>query len=220
MKKMTIAANLSCNRQGEVKSCLTRDVLGFYHDDYHGGGRWKIDGTMENLICTLKNDRVKYSESVLQDSMKRLGDILKEDLPAVLRELRYSSIRVCVVPRSKSELHLKEDEKLFRQTVQNVVKQTFRLEDGTHDIIRHTNTRTTHSNKSGNGGDGDMPYVGITNDTCDISDAVIGKVVLLIDDLYTKSVNIDEDCIQALLDKGAKEVVFYSVGRTIRRGLI
>ena len=65
-----------------------------------------------------------------------------------------------------------------------------------------------------------MPYVGITNDTCDISDAVIGKVVLLIDDLYTKSVNIDEDCIQALLDKGAKEVVFYSVGRTIRRSLI
>ena len=33
MKKMTIAANLSCNRQGEVKSCLTKDVLGFYHDD-------------------------------------------------------------------------------------------------------------------------------------------------------------------------------------------
>jgi len=34
----------------------------------------------------------------------------------------------------------------------------------------------------------------------------------LVDDLYTKGVNIDEDAIQALLDKGAKNVVFYSVG--------
>jgi hypothetical protein len=37
---------------------------------------------------------------------------------------------------------------------------------------------------------------------------------LLIDDLYTKSVNIDEDWIQALYEKGAKNVIFYSVGKT------
>lgn len=106
MKKIKIVANLSRNRQGEVKPCLTREVLGFYHDDYHGGGRWKIDGTMENLICTLKNDRVKYSESVLQDSMKRLGDILKEDLPAVLSEMGYSTLRVCVSLVQKANLIL------------------------------------------------------------------------------------------------------------------
>ena len=36
------------------------------------------------------------------------------------------------------------------------------------------------------------------------------KNILLIDDIYTKFVNIDEDAIQALLDKGAKSVHFYS----------
>jgi len=38
---------------------------------------------------------------------------------------------------------------------------------------------------------------------------------LLIDDLYTRTVNIDEDAIQALLDKGAHSVAFYAVGRTV-----
>ena len=57
----------------------------------------------------------------------------------------------------------------------------------------------------------------MTKDTCSISDDVIGKDILLIDDLYTKTVNIDEDCIQALLDKGARSVIFYSIGKTLLR---
>jgi len=65
--------------------------------------------------------------------------------------------------------------------------------------------------------DGLSPYQGITKDTCNISDNVIGKNILLIDDIYTKSVNIDEDAIQALLNKGAKLVVFYAVGRTVQK---
>ena len=40
-----------------------------------------------------------------------------------------------------------------------------------------------------------------------------GKNILLIDDLYTKSININEDMIQALLDNGAKSVIFYSIGK-------
>ena len=63
--------------------------------------------------------------------------------------------------------------------------------------------------------DGDLPYVGITNATCNISDSVNGKDILLIDDIYTKTVNIDEDAIQALLNKGAKSVAFYAIGNTV-----
>lgn len=81
--------------------------------------------------------------------------------------------------------------------------------------MRHTNTRTTHLNRNGQGGDGNLPYPGITKDTCSISNQVIGKDILLIDDLYTKGVNIDEDAIQALLDKGANSVIFYSIGKTV-----
>ena len=50
-----------------------------------------------------------------------------------------------------------------------------------------------------------------------ISDLVRGKDIVLIDDLYTKTVNIDEDAIQALHDNGARSVIFYSVGKTLSR---
>ncbi|MCF6205161.1 MAG: hypothetical protein L3J59_16105 [Methylococcaceae bacterium] len=62
-----------------------------------------------------------------------------------------------------------------------------------------------------------MPYKGITNDTCHISDNVRGRTIILIDDIYTGGVNIDEDAIQALLDKGARSVYFYAIGKTARR---
>ena len=42
------------------------------------------------------------------------------------------------------------------------------------------------------------------------------KNILLIDDVYTKDVGIDEDAIQALFDHGAKSVIFYSVGKTLK----
>lgn len=42
-----------------------------------------------------------------------------------------------------------------------------------------------------------------------------GTRILLIDDIYTKTVNIDEDAIQALLNKGARQVFFYAIGYTI-----
>ena len=89
--------------------------------------------------------------------------------------------------------------------------------DGTDYVFRHTDTRTTHLNKSGYGGNGNLPYPGITKETCKLSEKITGKDVLLIDDLYTEDVNIDEDAIQALLDKGANSVVFYSLGKTIKK---
>jgi hypothetical protein len=71
----------------------------------------------------------------------------------------------------------------------------------------------------GYGGDGDMPYVGITKATCKISGDVRGKDILLIDDIYTKGVNIVEDAIQALLDNGPKSVIFYAVAKTYKGGI-
>ena len=61
-----------------------------------------------------------------------------------------------------------------------------------------------------------MPYPGITKATCNISDKVAGKDILLIDDIYTLDVNIDEDAIQALYDMGAKSVRFYAVCKTFK----
>ena len=91
--------------------------------------------------------------------------------------------------------------------------------DGTDYIIRYADTRTTHLSHGCQirppYTDGKLPYPGIAKDTCTISDEVIGKNILLIDDLYTRTVNIDEDAIQALFDKGARSVFFYSIGKTV-----
>lgn len=89
------------------------------------------------------------------------------------------------------------------------------IENGTSTIVRKIDTATTHLARSSAKNDGPMPYPGITNDTCYIDKSKIyGREVLLIDDIYTRYCNIDEDCIQALLSYGAKRVVFYSVAYT------
>ena len=65
--------------------------------------------------------------------------------------------------------------------------------------------------------DGERPYPGITKETCRINaDMIRDQNVILIDDIYTSGVNIDEDCIQVLFESGAKGVMFYAVAYTRR----
>ena len=201
-----------------TNDCLRHETKAFCHSDYHGGGNWKIQGTVENMICTIKNHPDPYPESVLNAATMRLSAILADDLPRILQATRLQSLRVCVIARSKKEAFYAPNQKLFRATIQQTIRTLNGFEDGTFDIIRHTNTKTTHLSRSGRGGDGPMPYCGITKDTCTISNNVYGKNILLIDDLYTRTVNIDEDAIQALYDNGAKSVIFYAIGKTIFRG--
>jgi hypothetical protein len=197
-----------------IGTFLKKDTQAFFHAEYRSGRYWQIPDTIENLIWTFKNDVTPFPER-LPAVQQRLSEILREDLPEILRQIRKNNFTVCVVPRAKAENYYRADQLLFRQVISNVVDQLPNFENGTNYIVRHTNTRTTHLDRNGQGGDGNLPYPGITNDTCTISDHVKGKDILLIDDLYTKSVNIDEDAIQALIDKGANSVIFYSVGKTV-----
>ncbi len=199
----------------EPNEYLRKRVQSFYNSDYFGGGdRRRLKGTIENIVCTFKNDITPYTDSVLQDTVQELSQILINDLPDILQYTTLNALTVCVVPRAK--VTYKKDQLLFKSTISKVVNQLCGFNDGTDFIIRHADTRTTHRDRAGYGGNGDLPYPGITKKTCTISKEVKGKNILLIDDLYTKSINIDEDTIQALLDKGANEVFFYAIGRTAR----
>jgi hypothetical protein len=200
----------------EGNNFLSRDVQGFYHSDYSGGGQWRVQGTIENIICTLKNDITPYTSQVLRNTTQQLANILLEDLPQILQQIGKTTLTVCVIPRAK--INYNANQLLFKATVNNVVNQLNGFSNRTNYIIRHTDTKTTHLSRGiSGGGIGSSPYPGITKDTCSISNNVRGKDILLIDDLYTKTVNIDEDAIQALLDKGAKYVIFYAVGKTRSR---
>jgi len=205
--------------QPKVVQYLNQNIRAFYHSDYEGGGgKWRVPDTIENVICTLKNDITPYSSDVLQKASRQLADILLKDLPQILQQTGKGNLTVCVVPRAKANHNA--NQLFFKATISSVVNHLNSFCNGTNYIARHTDTQTTHRARWGHGGSGSMPYPNITKDTCSISDEVRGKDILLIDDLYTKSVNIDEDAIQALLDNGANSVVFYAIGKTVSRDSI
>lgn len=197
----------------ERNSYLKQDIQGFYHT--HFGGINLPNNP--NFLYKLKNDpHHNWTTEHLKTAITEFANILIDDLPKIQSHLGISSLTVCVVPRSKADKNYSQNQLLFKATVKHIVNK-LGLIDGTDYIIRHTNTKTTHLKKpmEGFNNDGDLPYIGITNVTCNISDSVNGKDVLLVDDIYTKTVNIDEDAIQALLNKGAKSVAFYAIGNTI-----
>ena len=193
---------------------VKKNITAYYHSDYHSGGNWKVDGTIENMIWTLKNDSSPFPDR-LSAARKRLENIVIKDLPQILSSTNCSNLTVCVVPRAKKESHYRRDQLYFRQSISDAVSKLSGFYNGVDYLERHTNTKTTHLRSDG--GDGRSPYVGITKSTCTISKEINGKDILLIDDIYTKTVNIDEDAIQALLDNGARSVFFYAIGKTVSR---
>lgn len=201
---------------------LKARVKAYHSEDYRSRGAYKQRGTVEYAIWTLKNDDRKSSSDLLDWSREMLKKILLSALPEVAAKELRSPLLVCVVPRAKRDCCYEKHQLYFRQVVADVVSELgHAFVDGTKYIVRITDTRTTHLRYTNfthlPPADGVAPYPGITKDTCKISDDVKGKNVLLIDDVYTEGVNIDEDACQALLDKGADRVTFYAVAKTVRR---
>ncbi len=197
---------------------LEKDIKAFFHT-YYARSR---QAENPKYVLTLKNNFKKYNDVELRDAMRQLYDVLLSDLPQVLQACSMKALTVCVVPRSKAEKNYDPRQLGFKRAVKEFALRVDGFCDGTDYMIRHSDTKTTHLQRAIKEGriyshenTGEMPYVGITNDTCLISDEVEGKDIVLIDDIYTKTVGIDEDAIQALLDKGARSVVFYSIGRTV-----
>ena len=90
-------------KEGGVKKSLEQDIIAFYNSDYMGGGNGRISGTIENLICTFKNDVTTYPQQTLNNAAAKLAQILKVDLPEVLRLSGKQNLRICVIPRAKRE---------------------------------------------------------------------------------------------------------------------
>lgn len=192
---------------------LESDITGYYHQLYTGYKQPDNPDFLNELKNTF-NDQSKY---FLVEARQEVSNILIQDIPEIIRRENMSNCICVCVPRAKaletyyeSQLMLKEGIKIAISNIKGVV-------DGTDCITRIKNTLTTHLAKSSLPNDGREPYPGITIDTCRIDKNIIkGNNVILIDDIYTKTVNIDEDCIQALFDNGAKKVIFYAIGYTRR----
>ncbi len=199
MKEFTIKAN----------SYLGTDTKGYYNCDYVG---YQKSGNPD-FINHLKNMTRKSSELDLVKDFIAVFERASSDLEELIKKGGYSNCVVVVAPRSKAEAHYLQSQLLFRKAI-SCVADKMGLRNGTGAIKRMKDTKTTHSWRMENN-TGEMPYVGITKDTCQIDESVIkNKDIILVDDIYTEGVYVAEDCIQALLDLGAKSVILYVIAKT------
>lgn len=216
-KHMGKAVTGSLMREFEIKhnNFLTQDIQGFYHTDF-GGVELPNN---PNFLYKLKNDpHHNWTDFRIQEAQQQLLQALLLDLPEISRQINRNPLTVCVVPRAKADNTYRPNQLLFKATVRNAVIQLGNnFIDGTNFIVRHTNTKTTHLRRPMEGvvNDGSEPYPGISSDTCTFSRSINGNNILLIDDIYTRTVNIDEDMIQSLLNGGANSVSFYAIGNTV-----
>jgi len=194
---------------------LSQTTTAYYHVPYVGMGK----AGNPDYINDLENTFNSCPQTKLNSARQALRAVLTEDIALLYKLLKHDTLTVCVVPRAKSEQEYHPNQQLFRATVQYVAQHTNGIIDGTRYIQRHTNTKTTHLRKPIHNyvNEGPLPYPGITEQTCTISTHIKHKHMLLIDDIYTYGVNIDEDAINALLKSGARSVTFYAVGKTMSR---
>ncbi|MBV51063.1 MAG: amidophosphoribosyltransferase [Candidatus Poseidoniia archaeon] len=190
---------------------LVRRTMAFYHVSYTRMG----NPGNPNYLNDLKNTYNSFSSSKLRSAVNELQQTLKTDLPQILQSLSFSEMVVCIVPRAKAESDYHANQQLFRTTVQTVIRQIPSFVDGTSYLRRHTDTKTTHFRRPipNYTNEGPEPYPGITEETCEISPNIRDNDILLVDDIYTPDVNIDEDAINTLFRAGARTVIFYAVGK-------
>jgi len=194
---------------------LKISTQGFYSVNYYRRGHPLHPTCLTELKNTFNNQNKEQVRKKLNSALIEVRNHLRSALPALALLMKSPSPVLCVVPRAKAEDQYEVPQTLFRYAVELFAKESDQYIDGTRYILRHTNTKTTHlrSDISGYVNDGALPYPGITLSTCDINAKVKGKHILLIDDIYTRGVNIDEDAIQALYNCGAAHVTFYAVAK-------
>lgn len=207
---------------------LSKNIKGYYNLYYTGYG----EPDNPDFLNTLKNTYNSTSLYDLREAQNQVVEILLDDIPTIMTDNNLESCTCICIPRAKALTTYTDRQLFFRDAVGIASNELSGVVDGSDIIERHTNTFTTHFSRTKNpsrvaktgqtttkidGNDGPMPYPGITKDTCYIDkNSVKGKDIILIDDIYTLGANIDEDGIQALLDTGANNVIFYAIAYTRR----
>ena len=200
---------------------LKKRTNGYYNCDYL---RFNQPGNPD-FLNWLKNTFNNENMCKLNTGRELVEKTLCMDVPEILSKEELNSCVLVCVPRAKMLSKYHANQKMFMDAVSRSADK-LNLIDGAYCIKRYKDTKTTHLKNAkdltwvnidglNEKNDGMEPYPGITNDTCIIeTDLIKGKNIILVDDIYTQNVNIDEDCIQALYDAGAKKVIFYAIAKT------
>lgn len=178
--------------------------------------------THPKYLNILKNDKKTYPPACLSKAKDDLKDQISETLPNIIEYLNRPIV-ICTVPRAKIENYYAEEQLYFKLCISEYIRSlnNKNIEDGTTYIERTADTKTTHFGHrymSAMGGDGSTPYFGIAKDTCTFNENKLkDKNILLIDDIYTESVNIDEDFLLTLHKIGVSSLKFYAIAYTHNR---
>ena len=191
---------------------LAKDIDLYFHDFYYG-----FSSSLNTIkyINYLKNDRREY-DAEIGACEEKAAKVLAVDLDELVKA--YGPLTVCGIPRAKREDSYPSEKMGLKRAIRKAIAMIPALSDGMDYIIRHTNALCTHLSYWRHGGDGEGPRPGLLRDTCILSGEISGKNIVVIDDIYTAGVGIDEDGVQALLDAGAKNVIMYTFGCTASRG--
>ncbi len=199
-------------------SYLKRDIDHYWRYRYlsASNGTNTPDGQISEDIRNLKNQFHTTGSGQLQISSQRIKNEISEGLDFLIQQLAVVSGQWVVVAVPRSKANFGEDQLYLIKAISNAASR-HGLENGARFILREKDTKTTHLMNTVRGDmnkTGDAPYPGITKKTCSLHGDVSGKNVILIDDIYTQAVNVDEDCAQFLFDNGARNVVLYTLCKT------
>ena len=193
----------------QENSFLGKCTQGYYSKDYIGYQQ----PNNPDFINHLKNMTKAKNELELVHDFVVAYETAYTAIKEIIQSESLLNCVITVVPRSKTENSYAQSQKMFRKAISCVADQ-LKLTNATEAFKRVKNTRTTHSWRMENN-TGDLPYPGITRDTCEIDGSYFHrKDVILVDDIYTKNINVAEDCIQTLYDFGAKRVIMYVIAKT------
>jgi phosphoribosylpyrophosphate synthetase len=193
----------------------TNPYLDYDIEAYYFGTHENWRSTEVGFLNTLKNDDGTFTNAkrefgfTLDEAKNKVKEILNRDLTEINKNYNQK-LTVCIVPRSKPSAMYNDNQLKFSEAIKEFVNEHTEFYDGTNYIQRIIETPVTHLTRDYN-----SVTVGVTKETCSISSEVNGKDIILIDDIYTESINIIEDAIQALFDNGAKSVILYTLGKTI-----
>lgn len=208
----------------ETSLVYNREYIGMYsHDPDH-----------PMFINHIKNDTLTFDAQLRAEAEAELERYFQTTFENIEKEL-FSPITgsgalcgekplVCLVPRAKKLEYYYPEQLGFSRVLNRVLKKLPFFESGIDVIERTSNTETSHARKFSPTFTKpilDEPCIsrrpGFTKMSCRISSKVRGRAIILVDDIYTPGVNIDEDAIQALYDNGASIVTLYAVAKTVKR---
>lgn len=201
----------------DPNSFLHKEIEAFYSHEYiklNSDNANNFSGMVSDDIRTLKNTFDKEIDNIMLSAKDSIRTISTTDIKAIINKKNIADPVVVCVPRSKASFS--DQQLLFQKAISEAVKN-IGVVDGSRYIKRISDTKTTHLIRTKKGdisGNGDLPYPGITKKTCRLCGSVRGRNIILVDDIYTKTINIDEDCCQFLLDNGANSVILYTICKT------